>query len=679
MASLRKKRQPSWKKQISNLLKIMSKIFYDIIPPKADKTRVKRKKLKKLEPSFVAMINALERIVAFGLIVSLNWTGLSAVIQTNTFLSDIESSEGNVYTAGALDFILSSPSDFLPVALALGESATRTIELLNTANIPQYNITVSSFAGDLCQYLNAEVSLDGGGVYSGSLEGFAYGPIIFEAPDVWSFTLTLPADAPENAQGQTCQYNSVFFGSQIRNNLPFGTGFNDVEEIGSNIASKLCLDSETRSMGYWAHHHSVYLQYLPQFLGATGTDEIIDTPQKAYQVFLDYNLSMRNKLKGQLLVMKFNVAHFGVGDYFVASVGRTINQIIASADDLLRQDPEPSHSILEAQKDLLESLVDLQIHTCSTTHPPEVLPNIVINEFLPNPLGTDSMHKPHGEWVELYNNTGADVNVAGWWLYDDQDSNELAITNSNTNTGNTIIPNGGFLVVYRNGDLDFALNNTGGDSVRLYDGPISTGNLIDSHTYSIDAPEGKSFARIPDGSSNWVDPVPTPGGENILEGEDVIFGEAISEPDENIEDGDPQENTTAAENQGGGIIETISNAIEEVIYDIVEEIIPDSANNVSEETAEIAETAEITEIVETAEIIESAEITETLEAPIIEEVPVVEQAPMVAVEQAPVIEEEPLIVPENTTIEGAAPEAGGDGTTGDGAMPVDPVEPPAGE
>ena len=46
---------------------------------------------------------------------------------------------------------------------------------------------------------------------------------------------------------------------------------------------------------------------------------------------------------------------------------------------------------------------------------------------------------------------------------------------------------------------------------------ISIGNLIDSHIYTIDAPDDKSFARILDGSSNWVDPIPTPGEPNKIE------------------------------------------------------------------------------------------------------------------------------------------------------------------
>ena len=503
--------------------------------------RLRRKKKKNND--FEMIKNSILRIVVFSVIVGLNWTGLSAIIETNSYLSDIENSESNTYTAGTLDFILTSPEDFSPIALSPGEVATRTIDVINFSNIHKYTVTATSFEGALCDYLNLEANLDGGDIeYSGKLTEFSYGPIVFEEPENWFSTLALPADAPESVQGTACQFNFLFFGSQTKNDLLFGQGFNDTEEIINNIAAKVCRDVEIRSMGYWKNHASVYLPHLPQYLGATGTDELIDTQQKAEQVFDDYNLSMRNKLRGQLLAMKFNIAHLGIGDYFVESEGKTLNQIVEDADNLLRQAPQPPKGVLEAMKDLLDGLNNLhQIRACSLTPPPIIepeltLPNIVINEFLPNPIGNDKTLMPNGEWIELYNNTGEDVDVAGWWLYDAVDSHELAITVSNTNTGNTIIPNEGFLVVYRNGDSDFSLNNTVGDTVRLYDGAIGVGNLIDFYTYTGDAPEGKSFARVPDGSNNWVDPIPTPGEPNTLEDESIVFGPAVSEPDEEIID-----------------------------------------------------------------------------------------------------------------------------------------------
>ena len=152
-------------------------------------------------------------------------------------------------------------------------------------------------------------------------------------------------------------------------------------------------------------------------------------------------------------------------------------------------------------------------------------PLIVLNEFLPNPIGDDDATKPGGEWVELYNLSASDVDVAGWFIYDALDDHELEITTTTgDNNGNpfdageTVVPAGGYLVVYRNGDGDFALNNEGGDAVRLYNGAISSGGILqDSYSYTGDAPEGKSYARIPDGVGAWVDPFPTPGRANVAD------------------------------------------------------------------------------------------------------------------------------------------------------------------
>ncbi len=140
------------------------------------------------------------------------------------------------------------------------------------------------------------------------------------------------------------------------------------------------------------------------------------------------------------------------------------------------------------------------------------LSSVVLNEVLPDPLGSDSASKPNGEWVELYNNSSSPVDVSGWNITD-ADANSVLITGDKTNTGGTVVNPHGWLVVYfGTGSI---LNNNG-DAVNLYSGVVLPANLVDSHIYG-DTPEGKSIARIPDGSATWYDPIPTPGGPNQLE------------------------------------------------------------------------------------------------------------------------------------------------------------------
>lgn len=146
---------------------------------------------------------------------------------------------------------------------------------------------------------------------------------------------------------------------------------------------------------------------------------------------------------------------------------------------------------------------------------------VVLNEFIPNPTGLDNASKPGGEWVELYNNSNMSFDLNGWYIYDSTDDGEIPI-NADHTIGGTVIPAHDFLVVYRDGDSDFILNNDA-DSVRLFTGRISEGGiLIDSYSYSSGKPEGFSFARIPDGVGAWVDPVPTPGRPNVLSGDEVV-------------------------------------------------------------------------------------------------------------------------------------------------------------
>jgi len=132
-----------------------------------------------------------------------------------------------------------------------------------------------------------------------------------------------------------------------------------------------------------------------------------------------------------------------------------------------------------------------------TKHYSEIAPemNIVINEFLPNPVGRDDARKPKGEWVELYNKGKFPITLKGWFLMDLQ-GNRLPIPAS------TILPKG-FLVVYLDGKYSPGwLNNSGKDGVSLF-APrnpkipfwrcVGSYCLIDAHGYQGKVPPGKSF------------------------------------------------------------------------------------------------------------------------------------------------------------------------------------------
>lgn len=151
--------------------------------------------------------------------------------------------------------------------------------------------------------------------------------------------------------------------------------------------------------------------------------------------------------------------------------------------------------------------------------------DIVINEFLPNPVGPDDALAPNGEWVELYNKGSATIALTNWYFMD-LDGKLLPIPAS------SIAPKG-FLAVYLNGAFSPGWLDNTGDGLALLapqdvlPSPFCFGGycLVDVHFYLGDKViEGKSFARIPDGSNVWYDPMPTPGQQNQLSEEEIEAG-----------------------------------------------------------------------------------------------------------------------------------------------------------
>jgi hypothetical protein len=152
--------------------------------------------------------------------------------------------------------------------------------------------------------------------------------------------------------------------------------------------------------------------------------------------------------------------------------------------------------------------------------------SVVLNEILPDPQSTDSANMPQGEWVELFNNSSFPIDVNGW-VISASSSSVLTVTagNSDNNgnpfdSGETIVPAGGELVVYRDGSGTFSMNEAG-DTINLYNGPVIGSELIDSHTYTGPIAEEKTLARIPDGTGAWVDPIAQPGRPNTNDVEDL--------------------------------------------------------------------------------------------------------------------------------------------------------------
>jgi len=135
---------------------------------------------------------------------------------------------------------------------------------------------------------------------------------------------------------------------------------------------------------------------------------------------------------------------------------------------------------------------------------------IYINEWLPNPIGSDTCKINCGwniEWVELFNSGNAPVSLSGWSLWTGGKSKKLSL-------GGFSVPARGY-VILKKPQIKISLKNNGG-GLWLYG---SDGQLVDHAAFVGLAPEGKSFSRVGYGPADiqhfaFVDP--TPGARNNL-------------------------------------------------------------------------------------------------------------------------------------------------------------------
>ncbi len=140
-----------------------------------------------------------------------------------------------------------------------------------------------------------------------------------------------------------------------------------------------------------------------------------------------------------------------------------------------------------------------------------------LNEVLPYALTVDwngdGAVNAEDEWVEIYNRSGAAVELAGWALDDLADGGSPPYpfppgvgTAYRFPAGVRLAP-GAFLVLYRS-QTGVALNNEG-DTVRLL-GP--DGAEADSFAYHSARPD-RSYSRTADGTGNWTETYPPSPGQ----------------------------------------------------------------------------------------------------------------------------------------------------------------------
>ena len=161
---------------------------------------------------------------------------------------------------------------------------------------------------------------------------------------------------------------------------------------------------------------------------------------------------------------------------------------------------------------------------------------VCINEVIPNPNGHDDAAYPGGEWLEVYNNGTADVDLTGWKVTNtaSQTLNFDSTTIVGYQSGNAstwTISAGEYVVIARNGISGFYMTNTG-MSMTLVD---NNNNNLHQATWG-SVMSGKSYQQDPNSATaNWVQTNnPTPGqvntatvSSNLIPG-DIIMTEVMA-------------------------------------------------------------------------------------------------------------------------------------------------------
>jgi hypothetical protein len=133
---------------------------------------------------------------------------------------------------------------------------------------------------------------------------------------------------------------------------------------------------------------------------------------------------------------------------------------------------------------------------------------IIITEFLLDPEDSDR----DNEFIEIYNDGDAEVDLSGWILEDKAGSIKKFVISDGTKTS------AGKYKVFYSDETRIALNNSG-DGVILKD---NKNNIVDETKVSDSASEEWSFAL--DENENWVWTMrPTPGRENVIEMKEEII------------------------------------------------------------------------------------------------------------------------------------------------------------
>ncbi len=460
-----------------------------------------------------------------------------------------------------------------------GDVITQAVNFKNDGLLPfQYEVEyLSASGGDLCEAMLLTAKKDSIVIYDQlPLSNFDAGDIIDPVPPVaadslilnpaesddWEFILELPADAAQTLENQTCDFNfkltawqTDFTGASLgfwdeelaepgagveieagEWESPGDVVINEVmwmgstEDSGDEWIELRNMTGHAIDIGQWEIEnvrsaHADYMIPASKSISANGYFLIANHNKNSSNSALNVDpditngsLVLYNSNNGNIILKdkNRNIIDEAKGDNWPA--GYTDGNASGLHQSMERNDA-PGDGTLSGSW-----------HTCvsggcndgtywdaaegnnyGTPGAPNLSP-VVMNEFVFNPSGGNK------EWVELYNMLDEDFDVSGWY-FKNEDGGKIIISKDNAKGGKTKIPGKGYLVIYPGENF---LDDESG-ALSFYndmDTPDDKSDDAREDVYEYEGagafPEGKSFARFPDGTGIWIDPEATPGGENKL-------------------------------------------------------------------------------------------------------------------------------------------------------------------
>ncbi|TXH00559.1 MAG: hypothetical protein E6P95_03340 [Candidatus Moraniibacteriota bacterium] len=538
---------------------------------------IMKKKKKQYKSVIMARIFQSMRKVGVAVLALVCASSIFTVGRTNAGFFDVEESHDNQWVAGSLDGRVTYAARFNVTGMNPAETPNGRIIFTNEGSLDfRYDVKFRKTNGSnlLCQALQVIAKRDGSTVYTGALADFKllggkYVLTPFES-DTWDMVLSLPSSAGSELEHLTCEWDVDFLAWQT--NLPSATdGFFDEESVTPNsvntdewltpgdviINEVMWMGSDGETSDEWIELKNMTARdinlsnwNIKQGGTGTGVGAHIEIPSGYSIKANSYFLITKKKWNETAIALTSDLAK-SKGYTHVAGMKLEDEgeELVLENKDAMVIDRTPLGGWPAGTNDELKQSMErndvpgdgslaANWHTCVSgaangapywdmaginfgTPLAANLSPIVMNEFVANPLGDDAADGADGEWIELYNIVDDDIDVANWY-FTNHDGDSISISADRTEGGSTVVPGHGTLVVYLN--TNFLDNDS--ETLALYaphDLDILTDDVREDVVQYDNAnllPEGKSFARFPDGIGVWIDPETTPGADNALTDEE---------------------------------------------------------------------------------------------------------------------------------------------------------------